>query len=129
MIALLLIVGVLLLVPAPPAMATDVQCGDVVTQDTTLDSDVVCEGESYGVTAITIAADNVTLDLGGHAVTAANSYEDETSNGISTDMARAGLTVTDGTVRGFSAGVRLSASGSVVEGLTLANGSGGLFLR
>jgi parallel beta-helix repeat protein len=46
------------------ALANHVGCGDVITYDTTLDSDLVgCAG-----TALTIGADDVTLDLAGHRV-------------------------------------------------------------
>jgi parallel beta-helix repeat protein len=49
---------------AVPAHATPVHCGDVITQDTTLDSDLTCSSEP----ALTLAADNVTLDLAGHTI-------------------------------------------------------------
>ena len=46
------------------AFAAHVTCGDVITQDTTLDSDLVdCPGDG-----LVIGADGVTLDLGGHIV-------------------------------------------------------------
>src|ERR687897_642246 len=46
------------------ASATHVQCGDVITQDTTLDSDLVCAGDG-----LTILGERVTLDLAGHSMT------------------------------------------------------------
>ena len=61
--AVLTIAAALLLVP--PASATHVGCGDVVTQDTTLDSDLLCEGDG-----LIVAASDVTLDLGGHVIRA-----------------------------------------------------------
>jgi parallel beta-helix repeat protein len=48
---------------AGQASATHVACGDTITQDTTLDSDVNC-GASGGLTV----GPGVTLDLGGHTV-------------------------------------------------------------
>ena len=46
------------------AFAAHVTCGDVITQDTTLDSDLIdCPGDG-----LVIGADGVTLDLGGHTV-------------------------------------------------------------
>ena len=40
------------------------QCGDTITQDTTLDSDLLdCPGP-----AIIVGADGITIDLGGHTV-------------------------------------------------------------
>jgi hypothetical protein len=127
-LATCLAVLLVLALGAVPATATHVQCGDTITQDTILDSDVVCVGESYGVTGVTIAADGVTLDLGGHVIDAANSYEDPDSNGIATDGPRTGLTIRNGRVSGFSSGVRMSASNSVVERLRLENGSAGVLL-
>ena len=127
MAAILLLLLVLLLIPAPAALAGHVECGSVITTDTTLDSDVVCEGETYGVTAITIAAGGVTLDLGGHTVSGQPAY-DGSSNGIATDGPRTGVTVRRGTVVGFSAGLDLSASNSLVERLKIRD-SGGVGLQ
>jgi parallel beta-helix repeat protein len=49
---------------AGQAFASHVQCGDVITQDTTLDSDLIgCAGR-----ALEIGADDITLDLNGHMI-------------------------------------------------------------
>ena len=46
------------------ALANHVTCGDVITTDTTLDSDLLdCAGHG-----IVIGADNITLDLNGHTI-------------------------------------------------------------
>ena len=46
------------------AIATHVSCGDVITQDTTLDSDLVnCPGDG-----VVIGASGITLDLAGHTI-------------------------------------------------------------
>jgi large repetitive protein len=59
-----LLVAVLLSLSAGPALANHVQCGDVITQDTTLDSDLIdCPGDG-----IVIGAPNITLDLNGHTI-------------------------------------------------------------
>lgn len=59
-----LAVALLLALGGSQAFASHVQCGDVITLDTTLDSDVVdCPGDG-----IVIGADGVTLDLDGHTV-------------------------------------------------------------
>ena len=62
---------------APAADATHVQCGDVLTVDTRLDSDLDCAflPDAEG-TALTIAASGVTLDLGGHSVTGPPFFSD-----------------------------------------------------
>ena len=53
-----------LLASGGQALASHVQCGDVITQDTTLDSDLIdCPGDG-----LVIGADDVTLDLNGHTV-------------------------------------------------------------
>jgi parallel beta-helix repeat protein len=56
---------------AAPALGNHVQCGDTITQDTTLDSSVICADDQPGGIpddAIVIGADNITLDLNGHVV-------------------------------------------------------------
>src|SRR5436190_19948731 len=53
----------LLAVSVDQALASHVQCGDVITRDATLDADLNCP--NYG---LAISASNVTLDLNGHAI-------------------------------------------------------------
>src|SRR5436309_5420776 len=48
-----------------PALAAHVQCGDVITADTTLDGDLHCPADG-----LVIGADDLTLDLGGHLIAA-----------------------------------------------------------
>ena len=118
-----------LFVLAQPARATHVECGEVITQDTTLDSDVVCEGETYGVTGITIGADHLTLDLAGHTVRGEPAFQPG-SNAVATDTQRTDVTVRGGTVRGFGVGINLTASDSVIERVTsLGNGGVGFWVR
>jgi hypothetical protein len=129
-IAVLIAAFALFLALAPSsAMANHVQCGDVITQGTTLDSDVVCTGETFDVTAITIAASGVTLDLGGHAIVGEASYEDPSSNGIATFGELSDITIRNGTVQGFSTGIRIETSDSLVERVFLDNGSAGLIME
>jgi hypothetical protein len=110
----------LLALTAGQALADHVDCGDTITQDTTLDSDVV----GCPVEGITIGADNVTLDLSGHAVSAASR-----SIRVSAENAR----IEDGAVGGGTGGVsfvrgssgtlqRVSVTGSEV-GVTLFSSS------
>jgi hypothetical protein len=61
---LAVLLGLLML--ASNASATHVQCGETITQDTTLDSDLVCPDGTPA--ALTVAADQVTLDLAGWSV-------------------------------------------------------------
>jgi hypothetical protein len=116
-------IWLLVALPAGPAAASHVQCGDVVTQDTRLDSDVVCtQIESNGVV---IGADGVTLDLGGHSIIGPGASEEDTSNGIISNAPRTGVVVKNGSVVGFSQGIALrftpgsAASNSVFRGLLL----------
>jgi parallel beta-helix repeat protein len=58
-----IVVGVLTL-GAGPALASHIGCGDTVTTDTTLDSDLIdCPNNG-----IVIGADGITLDLNGHRI-------------------------------------------------------------
>ncbi len=85
-------VAALLALVAGQALAGHVNCGGMITQDTTLDSDVIgCPEEG-----IIIGADNVTLDLNGHSVSAASR-----SIRVSAENAR----IEDGAVGGGTGGV------------------------
>jgi hypothetical protein len=90
---------------AGPAEANHVACGDVITSDTTLDSDLF-DCESNG---IVIGADDITLDLDGHLVDG-DEAEDMTCAkeeicdvGIVLD-GHDGVTVKGGTVHEFALG-------------------------
>ena len=92
------VASALLALTSSQALANHVGCGEVVTQDTTLDSDLVgCSGAT-----LTIGADHVTLDLGGHRVGDC-CYPDTT--GID-DSGRRGVVIENGRVLGVT-GIRL----------------------
>ncbi|MDQ3570186.1 MAG: right-handed parallel beta-helix repeat-containing protein [Actinomycetota bacterium] len=105
---------------AGPAQATHVACGTVITQNTTLDSDIgPCPGDGLIVTA-----SNVTVDLNGFRIFAANGPGDNagirlmnpSTGGVS------GVTVKNGTVEGFDAGVVIQGgSGNTVQNMTVRN--------
>jgi hypothetical protein len=84
------VAGMLLALTAGQALASHVQCGDVITQDTTVDSDLL----GCGYPALTIGAGDVTLDLNRHVV----------EGGIETPVQAgdlpSGLLIENGTVRG-----------------------------
>jgi parallel beta-helix repeat protein len=89
----------LTLVAAVPARASHVQCGDVITQDTTLDSDLVdCPGDG-----VVIGADNITLDLNGHTIDGVESQSEPTS-GVDTE-GHDRVTVENGSIKQFTLGV------------------------
>jgi parallel beta-helix repeat protein len=91
------IVAALFAVTAAPAYASHVACGSLITTDTTLDSNVgPCIGD-----ALIVAADGVTLDLGGHTVSGAGT-------GAGVRVARhTGVEVMNGTSEGFDTGLVL----------------------
>jgi parallel beta-helix repeat protein len=106
------------------ALAGHVECGDRVTRDVRLDADLVnCRGNG-----LTVAADGVTIDLGGHVV-------DGTGRGTGILNGHWGdghrdAAIRNGTVRGFKTGVRSGARGTRVSGLTVTrNAAGGIALR
>jgi len=112
---------VLALVPGQ-ARADHVSCGDVITQDTTLDSDLDC-GDLSGAFGLTIGADGVTLDLNGHTVSSACEADCAGTAVIDDRGGYAGVHVLDGTIRpnGVAAGVALvDVDASALEGLTIA---------
>ncbi len=85
-----------------PARAAHVACGQVITQSTTLDSDVgPCPNNG-----IVIGADNITLDLNGHRVFGTPNTGD--GAGILLQN-RQGVTVRRGTVSDFDGGVVILA--------------------
>lgn len=85
-------------------------CGEEITEDTTLDSDLTCASGP----ALIITADNVTLDLGGYTVSGEPGTSGD-SPGILLRMVN-GATVMNGTVQHFGAGVSIAGgSGNVVQ--------------
>jgi parallel beta-helix repeat protein len=87
---------------APAALATHIGCGVTVTQDTTLDSDLVdCPGNG-----VLIAGTGVTLDLAGHLI-------DGTGGpyGVVTVGRTANVAVVGGRVRQFHNAVALGGGG------------------
>jgi hypothetical protein len=115
--------ALVLLLSSASAHASHVQCGDVITQDTTLDSDLIdCPGNG-----ITVAASDVSLDLNGHVVAGVGN-----GAGISVDVQApgvfAGLEVSNGTVAEFLVGVNLEdVADPTVRELTVAkNGATGI---
>ena len=97
------------------AAANHVACGDVITQDTTLDSNLTCPDRGP-----TIAASNITLDLAGHAITGPGS-------GPGLELISAdGVTIRNGTIRNFAEGVYTDGGrGTALIGMRFnANGAG-----
>jgi parallel beta-helix repeat protein len=90
------------LAPAP----SELSCGDTITADTTLTSDLV-DCPSNG---IVIGADDITLDLNGHTVAGddelvASCPEDEPCDVGVVNEGHDGVTVQNGSVRDFASGL------------------------
>jgi nitrous oxidase accessory protein NosD len=89
------------------ALASHVSCGDTITTDTTLDSDLA-NCPNHG---IVIGADNITLDLNGHTIDGDATPVDPCPEGESCDVGvdnsagHSGVTVEGGSVQQFSVGV------------------------
>jgi Right handed beta helix region len=124
--AAVLAFGILLALAPASALATHVSCGETITTDTTLDSDLIdCPGNG-----IVIGADNITLDLSGRTIDGTG-----LGDGVA-NVAYIGATIQGGTIQGFGVGVRLgtcspatgcplgdilpSADGNTVRKLTIS---------
>jgi parallel beta-helix repeat protein len=80
------------------ASASPLRCGDVITQDTRLESDLTnCAGDG-----VVIGADGVTLDLNGHSIAGRAAGTGVLATG------RRGVEVTNGAIRGFPTAIGLS---------------------
>ena len=106
-----------LVVGAGPASAAHVTCGQTITVNTTLDSNIgPCD------VGLTIGASNVTLDLNGFTITGNPAIVDNVGVAIND---RTGVTVKNGYITGFDAGVAISGgSGNTVTFMTLFNNRG-----
>lgn len=87
---------------AGPASASHVVCGQTITVSTVLDSNV-----GPCATGITVGADNITFDLNGFTLSGTPATGE--GAGITLDF-RTGVTVKNGTVTQFDAGVALTDS-------------------
>jgi hypothetical protein len=102
---------------AAPAAANHVQCGDTITQNTTLDSDLVCSGDG-----LTAEAGGITLDLAGHTLQGPLAFSVGV-NVLSFDH----VTIRNGTISGFSRGVDTDgARGTTLRNMVLQRNGAGL---
>jgi len=93
--------------------ADHVSCGQTITADTTLDSDMTkCKGPG-----ITIGADGITLDLNGHTIEGMGK-----GSGVNNVAGHDGVTIEDGSIRNFMESVALvGASDNHLRGLSLSD--------
>jgi large repetitive protein len=115
-------VAMLLLAGAPfaaPAGAEHVACGQVITTDTVLDKPI----GPCPLDGIVVGADGITLDLNGYAITGTGPL----SQGVGVRVAgHSGVTVTNGTIRLFRAGVSVeSAASNTISNLHVVENTGG----
>jgi large repetitive protein len=117
--------GALVSLGTGSALAVHVQCGDVITADTRLDADLHCPAEG-----LVIGAADVTVDLGGHLISAETIF----SKGIDNSAGHDRVTITNGTIRGWDAIVADGASEMTVRetlvaavrfGIAYAHAAGG----
>ena len=81
------------------APATNVFCGQDLTQDTKLDGDLTCPG-LVPFAALVMNTDDVTLDLGGFTIAGSGA-----DFGVFVTDEREGVTIKNGTIQGFGVGV------------------------
>jgi large repetitive protein len=102
------------------ALASPVSCGDTITTDTKLDSDLTnCPGDG-----IVIGAPNITLDLNGHTIdgdeTAGPACESFVEgDGVSNPDGHDGVTIKNGTIQEFTTGIRGGYGRSLMRDLTI----------
>jgi parallel beta-helix repeat protein len=104
-----LVISALGLAVARFAAAAAHACGDVITKDTRLRSDLTdCPGDG-----LVIGADGITLDLNGHSITGsgggggANLVYGDTENGIDNTAGHSDVTIENGKIEHFDVGVKL----------------------
>jgi parallel beta-helix repeat protein len=105
------------------AFASHVSCGQTLTANTTLDSDLIgCTGDG-----VRIGANGITLDLNGHTISASSSGA---GSGVDDTGGYDNVTIENGLMRGgFSRGVYLSGvTGSATQGLDISGSLQGIVL-
>ena len=110
--------GLFILIPLVAGFPADsrpaIDCGDVITASTTLDTDLACPPGTES--AIVIGASNIALDLGGHTISGH-------APGIGVlAIGREGIAIRNGAIEGFQDGVFVTESDRVtVEKLAIRN--------
>jgi len=127
-IAALGVAATALSAPAP-ALASHLQCGDVVTRSVTLDSDLgPCPGDG-----LVAGADGIRINLNGHVIRGSGGgtgdvVDTETADGVDIDE-HSGVSVENGELANFDTGVRVwETSGARLERLFSHNNRVGAFL-
>jgi hypothetical protein len=100
-----------------PVRATAVACGAKITASTTLANDLSCSND-----ALEIAAGGVVLNLNGHTIDGAG------FTGVQVDDGRSGVTIENGTLRGFNQGVEIKGDNGKAVNLRITAGALGVVL-
>jgi Right handed beta helix region len=121
---------------AAPGRATHISCGATITEDTTLDSDVVCPSTFTGK-AITIAANGVRLQLAGYAIRGVQSPDNASFDtaGVATQGFRdavdipafTNIEILNGTIEGFLNGVQLNGAANQIRRVSITAHLAGIY--
>jgi parallel beta-helix repeat protein len=116
-------------VVASPAGAAPA-CGSTITSSMVLDADLTCPQQG-----LLINGTNITLDLGGHTISGAGPNTVPAAPfgltaGVRVNVG-SGVAVTNGTIRGFNAGVTttVSANGNLITSLSLVGNRDGVLVQ
>lgn len=116
--AALMVVAAVAAGTAGTASASHVSCGQTITADTTLDSDLLnCTGDGVIVGASGTASNPITLNLGGHAIDGGASPGADNCGVRVTS--RSNVEIIGGTVQQFSGGICIEGGSPGVPGVTV----------
>lgn len=101
MVVLALLVG---MVGSPAALGATASCGETLTANTLLETDLLCSG-----TALRVGADGITIDLNGHLVLGDGTGVGIDNGGFS-GPGHDGVAIRNGLIVGFPLGVRVTAA-------------------
>jgi large repetitive protein len=113
---------------APAAEARIVTCGEVITEDTVVSNDLDCVTAG---SALVIGADDVTLNLNGHTVTAEPDYNVNDGTGGILSEGNDGVVIRNGsvdTLAGFGAAILVTGANNRIANVSTA-GYAALILR
>jgi hypothetical protein len=130
LLAALAATALLLALSAGQAVANHVHCGDVITQDTKLDSDLTCPSGQYDYTGnycrggiALYVRDSIVLDLGGHTITAGPHIDPYCG---SEGLQVLGGSARNGTFDGFDTGVSAEIGTDEIRNLTVLDSDEGI---
>jgi parallel beta-helix repeat protein len=113
--------GAFQVLSAGPALASPVNCGDTITRNTKLDSDLTnCPGDG-----IVIGAGDITLDLNGHTIDGDHAGGPVCEppfvegNGVENPGGHDGITIENGTIQEFGSGIEGGYGRSLMRDLTV----------